>query len=1736
MAEKHILQIVLDVNGKSAKGNIKSVIDSLKKEFNKDLKINIDFPNSKSVSNRLGRMTRRLQTFNTELERLAKFSGGAAAGIHKIALATGVASDEMQNLNKSSVQAQKVIQGTASVIQQGASAMERLGAQTALTTRRYAGFVVASRFVFGFERSLEEAVSGAIDFNTQLVKVAQVSKLPAASIDRLRDQIRGLSVDFAAPADELAKAAVTISQAGFSFRETQRILGEIAPTNLAPTFGEISGTVDGLIAILNQFNIEATKSGDVLDTLNALAAKFPTEVSDLFEIVKRSGAAFSAASGVQDGVKDSVAAFRELSAVGTAVRSSTRLNASQIGTSLKTIFTRIQKPEVIEDLRQLQIELRNSNKEFIGPIEALKAIDERLQGVSTRSAVFQRVVQNLGGLRQADKTIALLTNLTTILDALDTAQASKGSVLADAGVAVKDLGIQLQSLRQDFNRLIGEIVSSGSFQTIVGTFVSFGKAVIQAARVIEPIAPVLAGIFGTKAAFGLGAFLKGFANNIKYVNANTQALAKNTQGLLTLTRNLGFRGLPIPGSIPRRANGGPIRGPGGSKQDNILAAVSNGEYVISADAVRKVGLPFLNAVNAGSLPKFASGGPTSRVVTGLNKQFGTNLRLIEGELTSFERTLQRIGKAIGADVQFLTGDRNTASGSRIRGFTEKRSGAIGLVRTGDRKALFSTFIDELSHAVGADASNAIRQRIAPQVFNRAADIRGARGRAVRHEAQAAALAGFAASDPSLLGDLKEVTKSKNVARNRNVILSRLTRLADTGTRNPDEFFLPNKRASEINKVPGRRGAGALLRSTLSSSDIKRFESLQKQGIRDLSLYLGGIKEATSVVNNVTRTVNSLDELEVVVNDTISTAKKKYKSYGVTGPGVAGFLGKTAPAKNPAFGPVSPFGNTINTGSRTGGLYDKLLKRGYSPERAAELASISSSRQKAGDRLSSKFRRGGNAALNKVNRLRGTNNPALAGKIGAGSFAASLLLGSIQTEAGSTSSILQRAGLGAATGAGLGSFIPGVGTAVGAGVGAVIGGGIGLASGFGERSEIEAAKRLDLFAKALEGARSSVERNAIFGRLFEEQLDKVDSTFFQSNRKDVAREAFGNVEDSIGSFADTLSKRALKSGAGSLEEFVNNLDATGPELRGISDLLRLAKEAGVDLDLHKIVDEKISSQKQQIAQSLSTSISDVVNTVLVRELDSLSKTIAQTSASIDSFNEDVRIAAKEGLGDFSSQFKQVSIGTGSFAEIAKTFPNITTTVPGQLLSGRDLVDSGLNKILLSNAFGNPNDLDKSIGTITGDARIPATVRNLLKSQTDNALKGLDDATPQERFEALSGVLTDFLNNPAFEAAQRSVEQYVALLNKQNAAISQNINSYLQLVQAQRQSNLDALNIRIGSRDFTRRFTSRFDDKRGDVARARIDDQNRFRTLFPNVGSNDSTFIGAQIAAEKSRLETLQQNPAANAALIRASNDKLSQLVGALKFNRDSVNELTAIEGRLVEINQNRENAVNFARQIATADPAARARINQQIGNIQRFEAGGELTAAQTASALEFLDALSKLDDSVLAQFGRSREDIGRLTEGIIARRFSKVTSGGEPILGAFANGPGGDKESQDLLRRAQGINGNRAGAAEQLGKLAQNRITEINELLNKQLKAFESQANLINQQANNLNKLELISQRFASIPKEIEIKSNGISIDVNLNNGQILDRLDPFIRGIVTDQINAAINLQNKRDGDIVNGK
>ena len=360
------------------------------------------------------------------------------------------ANQQISNVGKTAAKATKNLNNA------GRSA-QSLGASLGAAARRFASITLATGFFLSLARGISEAFGKAIEFEREILKISQVTGKSTQSLRNLTSEVTRLSTSLGVSSSELLTASRTLSQAGFSAQKTKQALEILARTDLAATFDNLVDTTEGAIAILRQFRNEARSTGgDIkfleqsLDAINAVSKSFAVESADLIAAVRRTGGVFEAAGGK----------LNELIALFTSVRATTRETAETFATGFRTIFTRIQRTETIEQLRELGIELRNAKGEFVGPLEAIKRLQIGLAGLSATDFRFQEIIEQLGGFRQVGKVIPLLKQYDTTVQALSIANLSAGSTARDAATAQQGLGNAFAKLSEKFNATIRSIADS----------------------------------------------------------------------------------------------------------------------------------------------------------------------------------------------------------------------------------------------------------------------------------------------------------------------------------------------------------------------------------------------------------------------------------------------------------------------------------------------------------------------------------------------------------------------------------------------------------------------------------------------------------------------------------------------------------------------------------------------------------------------------------------------------------------------------------------------------------------------------------------------------------------------------------------------------------------------------------------------------------------------------------------------------------------------------------------------------------------------------------------------------------------------------------------------------------------------------------------------------------------------------------------------------------------------------
>jgi len=503
------LNLVGPTNIRQIVGDIRKQLGTIKGTIN----VGIDPQSAKAIAQAQSQAAQ----LSSGLNNVAKSGNTAAAGMRDLndaaaknqlgstAKNAASAADAATNLGKQSSRAAKDVKVLG-------NELAEFGRQSGLAIRRFAAFSLVSGVMYKLNSAINQALSQYIDFDRELVRVSQVTGKSVQELGSLVDEISSLAGSTGVASKELIQVSSTLAQAGLSAREAEQALKALALSANAPSFDNLNDTVEGSIALMRQFGIRANELESALGSINAVAAAFAVEASDLITAISRTGGVFASASR---GVSEGTQALNEFIAVFTSVRATTRESAETIATGLRTIFTRIQRESTITALRELGVELRDVEGKFVGPYEAVRRLSEGLGQLDPRSQVFANIIEELGGFRQIGKVIPLIQQFATAEAALQVALKG-GDSLAEANrQAQQSLAVQLAKTREEFVALVRDFANNSVFRGFLTTTISITKSILSLARAGKSLFPLLTILGGFKAFSAATQFAGGFLKGVR---------------------------------------------------------------------------------------------------------------------------------------------------------------------------------------------------------------------------------------------------------------------------------------------------------------------------------------------------------------------------------------------------------------------------------------------------------------------------------------------------------------------------------------------------------------------------------------------------------------------------------------------------------------------------------------------------------------------------------------------------------------------------------------------------------------------------------------------------------------------------------------------------------------------------------------------------------------------------------------------------------------------------------------------------------------------------------------------------------------------------------------------------------------------------------------------------------------------------------------------------------------------
>ena len=472
------------------------------------------------------------------------------------------AATSVKDLNKVAA-ATKNVQQASKKAATGADAMGKAFGSALKNVLRYD---LARRVFSAFANTIEQGIKDAIQFEREMIKIAQVSGKTMGQLRNLQNTITNLSTTLGVASSSLVRVGLILKQTGLTVRETEQAMAALAKSELAPTFDNITDTAETAVAAMRQFGIEASRLETLLSKINTVAANFAVEASDIGVAIRRAGGAFKSAGGQVE----------ELIALFTSVRATTRETAETIATGFRTIFTRLQRPSTIKFLRQFGIELTDLSGKFVGPYEAVNRLHNALRNLDPRDLRYSAIVEQLGGFRQVSKVIPLIQQFGTAQAAMQAQMKGGDSIAKDAETAQKSLAVQLQKLTENVKELFREIAGSAAFKALAKMALTLANAIVKIGKALAPVLPILGAFVAARAAAWAGGKLFGGG-----MSGLSGALGSAEGGSTDAFK--GNRG----GRVRRMSGGGWV--PGSGNGDTVPAMLEPGEFVVRKASAKKLG-------------------------------------------------------------------------------------------------------------------------------------------------------------------------------------------------------------------------------------------------------------------------------------------------------------------------------------------------------------------------------------------------------------------------------------------------------------------------------------------------------------------------------------------------------------------------------------------------------------------------------------------------------------------------------------------------------------------------------------------------------------------------------------------------------------------------------------------------------------------------------------------------------------------------------------------------------------------------------------------------------------------------------------------------------------------------------------------------------------------------------------------------------------------------------------------
>lgn len=346
----------------------------------------------------------------------------------------------------------------------------------AASNARVIAFGASTGAIFAVRAAFKQMVHSTIEVEKELTEMNAIFQLSGERLRGYANQLFDVANAYGTAFSEATKASLEFARQGNTVEETlKRTAATMALARISGL--DVGQAVASLTSILNTFHKESLDAMDVVNRMTAIDTNFAISAGTMADALSR----------VSSAASDANVSLNETMALVAATRQLTARSGTVIGNSWKTIFTRLQRPEVLSDLESVGVKARDA----MGKIKPMTDILRELSSTYDTLASSQKsfVAETVGGVYQINTLKAIMRDLGSGMSIVDGAMraASNSTDYVNKRMAILNETISSQLVRagnhltQTFAQigtaLLGGTMRSGlnSFErlvTVVGNWSS----------------------------------------------------------------------------------------------------------------------------------------------------------------------------------------------------------------------------------------------------------------------------------------------------------------------------------------------------------------------------------------------------------------------------------------------------------------------------------------------------------------------------------------------------------------------------------------------------------------------------------------------------------------------------------------------------------------------------------------------------------------------------------------------------------------------------------------------------------------------------------------------------------------------------------------------------------------------------------------------------------------------------------------------------------------------------------------------------------------------------------------------------------------------------------------------------------------------------------------------------------------------------------------------------------------